>query len=156
MSTKSQNIHGRFYGLLSQMNGAEKDQIVWQYSNMLTTSLAEFLQKNPQGYARMIKEMQSTVDQITQGKEKVEKKAYIAERELKKRRSSILLRLQKAGINTTDWQAVNQFMRNPKIAGKTLGEMSTDEMDLLIPKLEAILAKDKLERERLIRIAQAN
>jgi hypothetical protein len=37
-------------------------------------------------------------------------------------------------------------MRNPKIAGKTLGEMDTDEMDLLIPKLESILAKDKAGR----------
>ncbi|MBD8348558.1 hypothetical protein [Dysgonomonas sp. HGC4] len=156
MSTKSQNIHGRFYGLLNQMKGAEKDALVWQYSNMLTTSLPEFLEKNPRGYAQMIKGMEQTVSEMTLQVERVEKKAYIADRELKKRRSAILLRLQKAGINTTDWQAVNKFMRNPKIAGKTLGEMSTDEMDLLIPKLEAILAKDKLEREKLIRLAQAN
>lgn len=144
MSTKSKNNpHARFYALLSNMKGADKDQLVWSYSNMLTTSLAEFLDKKPADYNTMLNDMQRIVGTTTPNNEKV---ALIIERELKKRRSAILLRLQKHGIDTTDWNAVNRFMRNPKIAGKTLGEMDTDEMDMLIPKLEAILAKDKADQ----------
>lgn len=145
MPTKRKyNPHARFYGLINQMQGADKDDLVWNYSHKLTTSLAEFLEKRPVDYQRMINDMQRTVDNMpTDSKSKT---AYIIERELKKRRSAILLRLQKIGIDTTDWKVVNKFMRNPKIAGKTLGEMDTDEMDLLIPKLESILAKDKADR----------
>jgi len=141
---KKHNPHARFYGLISQMKGAYKDDLVWNYSHKLTTSLSEFLEKRPADYQRMINDMQQTVDNMPIDSKN--KAAYIIERELKKRRSAILLRLQKMGIDTTDWKVVNKFMRNPKIAGKTLGEMDTDEMDLLIPKLESILAKDKADR----------
>ena len=142
MSTKKkQNPHARFHGLIGQMTGADKEKFVWEYSNMLTTSLAEFLEKRPADYQHMINDMQRIVNQIA--KENNAQEALIIERELKKRRSAILLRLQKIGIDTTDWSTVNKFMRNPKIAGKTLGEMDTDEMDMLIPKLESILTKNK-------------
>lgn len=147
MSTKRKNNpHARFFGLLAQMNGADKDELVWKYSNMLTTSLADFLEMQPTNYQRMINDMQRIVDQTPY--EAKGRTALIVERELKQRRSAILIRLQKMGIDTTSWPAVNKFMRNPKIAGKTLGEMDSDEMDLLIPKLEAILAKDKVNQLR--------
>lgn len=141
---KKHNPHARFYSLINQMQGADKDDLVWSYSHKLTTSLSEFLEKRPADYQRMINDMQRIVDSFPADTKS--KAAYIIERELKKRRSAILLRLQKMGIDTTDWKVVNKFMRNPKIAGKTLGEMDTDEMDLLIPKLESILAKDKADR----------
>ena len=139
---KKNNPFARFYYLLSQMNGANKEDLVWKYSNFLTNSLSEFMELLPANYQRMIADMQKIVNQIPQ--EEKGRNALIIERELKKRRSAILLRLQKHGINTTDWNTVNKFMRNPKIAGKTLGEMNIEEMDLLIPKLESILAKDKV------------
>lgn len=141
---KKHNPHARFYGLIAQMNGADKDELVWKYSHTLTTSLAEFYEKRPADYQRMINDMQRIVDQTPY--EAKGRTALIIERELKKRRSAILIRLQKLGIDTTNWNTVNKFMRNPKIAGKTLGEMDSDEMDMLIPKLESILAKDKADR----------
>jgi hypothetical protein len=143
MATKTDNPHGQFYSLLAKMKGQSKDNLVWKYSNMLTTSLSEFQEKKPEDYRRMIGDMQKIVNATT---DKTPATAYQAERELKKKRSAILHRLQKYGIDTTDWNVVNKFMRNPKIAGKTLGEMSVDEMNLLIPKLESILAKDKVDR----------
>lgn len=152
MSTKSKNNpHARFFGLLSCMKGADKEELIWRYSNMLTTSLAEFIEQKPADYNRMINDMQRIVNIGIHNKEKA---ALIIDRELKQRRSAILLRLQKLGIDTTRWDVVNKFMRNPRIAGKTLGEMDTDEMDLLIPKLEAILAKDKADvTKKLTKIA---
>jgi len=53
-----------------------------------------------------------------------------------------LHRLQKHGIDTTDWSRVNAFMRQPRIAGKTLGEMNEDELKALTKKLMKILEKD--------------
>lgn len=152
MATKKGNVHGRFYGLLNSMPGANKEELIWQYSNMLTTSLSEFYDKNPNGYKQMISAMQRMVSESNQET----KTAYIIDRELKNRRSAILHRLQKMGIDTTNWDVVNKFMRNPRIAGKTLGEMDTDEMDLLIPKLEAIAIKKKAEAARLAYLAQNN
>lgn len=144
---KKNNPHARFYGLIGKMKGADKDQLVWRYSNMLTTSLSEFLEKRPADYQRMIYDMQKIVNTAS-------KSAYQEEREIKKKRSAILLRLQKYGIDTTDWNIVNRFMSNPRIAGKTLGEMTADEMDMLIPKLESILNKDKLDHIR--KVSQLN
>ena len=144
MRTKTNNPHARFYGLLSAMKGADKNELVWKYSNMLTTSLSEFYEKQPAQYHIMIHDMQQIVNKME--KDEISKTALIIERELKQRRSAIMLRLQKMGIDTTDWSKVNHFMRNPKIAGKTLGEMDSEEMDLLLPKLEAILAKDKANK----------
>lgn len=143
MPTKTNNPHGQFFKLLGKMKGQTKDALVWKYSNMLTTSLNEFQAKKPDDYKRMIGDMQQMVKATI---DKTPATAYQVERELKNKRSAILHRLQKYGIDTTDWNVVNKFMRNPKIAGKTLGEMSVDEMELLIPKLEAILSKDKVNQ----------
>lgn len=141
---KKHNPHARFYGLIAQMNGADKDELVWKYSHTLTTSLAEFYEKRPADYQRMINDMQRIVDQTPY--EAKGRTALIIEREIKQRRSAVLIRVQKLGIDTTNWNTVNKFMRNPKIAGKTLGELSADELDMLIPKLESMLAKDKANR----------
>ncbi|MPN45710.1 hypothetical protein SDC9_193280 [bioreactor metagenome] len=76
--------------------------------------------------------------------------------ELKRLRSAVLHRLQKHGIDTTDWNRVNAFMRQPRIAGKTLGEMSIEELKLFIPKMQAILSKDKAVRDEYERLARIN
>jgi hypothetical protein len=154
MATKNKNQHARFYGLLAKMNGADKDDIVWQYSDMLTTSLSEFLSKKPQKYARMIVDLQQIVDSCP--KNDTEKEKLVKDRELKKRRSAILVRLQRYGIDTTNWTEVNRFMRQPKIAGKTLGEMSIEEMNRLISKLESILTKTRAKTEQLNILAKNN
>ena len=142
MSTKKYNPHSQFFTLLASMPGTDKEELVWRYSNMLTTSLSEFYQKQPGSYSMMIRDMQRIISQSAKPDDKTK---LIIDRELKRRRSAILHRLQKMGIDTTNWSVVNKFMRNPRIAGKTLGEMDTEEMDLLIPKLEAIMRKDEAD-----------
>lgn len=145
MPIKNYNPHSQFYALLASMPGADKEELVWEYSHKLTTSLAEFYKKRPTQYKKMISDMQRTISQSAKPDDRTK---LIIDRELKRRRSAILLRLQKMGIDTTNWSAVNKFMRNPKIAGKTLGEMDTEEMDMLIPKLESIMQKDKADQTK--------
>lgn len=62
---------------------------------------------------------------------------------MKKKRSAVLIRLQRIGIDTTNWAAVNAYLRSPRISGKPLYELTTVELDMLIPKLESILKKQK-------------
>lgn len=65
----------------------------------------------------------------------------IGERAVKRQRSGVLKRLQLLGIDTTDWDSVNTFLCNPRIAGKPLYKLDGEELQALIPKLEAILKK---------------
>lgn len=65
----------------------------------------------------------------------------VGERELKRRRSVVLKRMQKIGVDTSDWGAVNAFCLDTRIAGKKFRELEEEELLMLIPKLEAILKK---------------
>lgn len=65
----------------------------------------------------------------------------IIDREMKRRRSAVLKRLQWLGVDTTDWGAVNAFCLAPRIAGKKFRELGCEELISLIPKLESILNK---------------
>jgi mevalonate kinase len=143
--------HARFYVLLRQIPQADKEEFVWQYSHLKTTSLSEFYESDPAQYRQMINDMQKLVNEMDGYKPNDAKTA-----ELKKLRSAILHRLQKHGIDTTDWNRVNAFMRQPRIAGKTLGEMSIEEMKELIPKMQSILAKDRVKQKEIERLQQLN
>ena len=139
-------IYDRFFALLNQIPADDKEelkeQLVWQYSNMLTTSLKEFAKQKPNEYKRMLDDMQVQVEKCNP--------TQFRKAETKRLRSAILHRLQKYGIDTTQWPVVNKFLEQPRIAGKRLYDLSNDEMSALIPKLENILKKDmeRAERER--------
>lgn len=135
-----------FFSLLRQMPGAEKEQIVWQYSGMLTTSLREFYAKKPEEYRRMLADLQLKINVGRSGVDPT----------IKSLRSSILHRLQKHGVDTTNWGKVNAFLAQPRIAGKMLFEMNADEMRKLIGKLEIILIKDAEKRDEEVKISQSN
>jgi len=69
-------------------------------------------------------------------------------------RSIILKLLTEIGIydNKGNWERVNQYMMNPKIAGKLLYQLSVEEMKELQKKLRSIKTKQYLqidERKRL-------
>ncbi|MEL3904429.1 MAG: hypothetical protein P1P63_04890 [Treponemataceae bacterium] len=156
----SKTLFARFYVLLAQMPGVDKEDLVWQYSGLLTTSLREFHERKPYEYVRMINDMQRTIDEMNANKPRATPSKRAAQpestAELKRLRSAILHRLQKHGIDTTDWNRVNAFMRQPRIAGKTLGEMSIDELKAFIPKMQSILSKDKEIRDEYERMARMN
>lgn len=63
------------------------------------------------------------------------------QKELKFYRSAVLKRLQKIGVDTTSWQAVNSYLSDKRIAGGPMYTLSVEQLKLLIPKLERICAK---------------
>lgn len=140
------STHAAFFGLLRKLPHLSKSDLVWEYSNMLTDSLSEFHQLNPEGYAAMIYDLQKMAEKMKQN----------PKTEIKKLRSGILHRLQKHGVDTTNWNEVNRFMEQPRIAGKKLYEMSIDEMKDLIKKLENILKKDERKQAEIQRLTQQN
>lgn len=141
------NPHKQFFELLQKMPGAGKESLVWLYSGMLTTSLREFLKEKPEDYKRMIADLQMKINNPGKSNQ---------DPEIKRLRSSILHRLQKHGVDTTNWASVNIFLQQPRIAGKRLYEMTGPEMQSLIKKLESILAKDEEFRNKEIRISNCN
>ena len=147
------SIHARFFGLLRLMPGQSKEDLVWEYSNMRTDSLSEFCETDPSGYARMVNDLQ----QIANSMKKQEQPSKITTSAVTKQyRSAILKRLQKHGVDTTNWDRVNGFMENPRIAGKRLYEMTDQEMIEFIPKMENILKKDKKRQEETERLTLMN
>lgn len=141
----SKSPFDKFYALLAQMPNADKEDLIWQFSNMATISLKEFYAKQPENYKRMIAAMQAEVNK--QNGQNVE---------VKQLRSAILNRLQRYGVDTTSWARVNQFLQQPRIAGKRLYEMSIGEMRDLIPKLEMILQKAEKAKEKELELTIKN
>lgn len=67
-------------------------------------------------------------------------------RERKKWRSSALHQLQLYGIDTTDWSKVNEFCKQPRIAGKEFGNLDCEELEALTKKMRAIIRKRDKEQ----------
>ena len=127
MSTR--NYH-RFYALLSRLPGGDRDDmketLVSSFTDGRTTSLREMTQKE---YNAMC----ASLEERTGWKE-----------QLRKKRSLCLKLMQKAGVDTTDWQRINDFCRSPKIAGKEFAQLGVDDLDALQVKLRAIMRKGGL------------
>lgn len=64
---------------------------------------------------------------------------------IKRLRSAVLKRLQKLGVDTTDWAKVDNFCLKPQISGKLFRHLTIEELTALIPKLESI-SKKSLQR----------
>jgi len=69
---------------------------------------------------------------------------YVEQR--RKKRSSCLKLMQKIGVDTTDWTAINNFCKSPKIAGKVFADLDIEELQLVSLKLRMILKK-KIDNE---------
>lgn len=136
---------GKFYALLKQMPGPDMEQVkeslVWQFTGMRTYSLREMKTGE---YEEMTRYMQGVIDRKPD------------EQIVKKLRSGILHRLQKHGVNTTNWDDVNRFLLNPRIAGKMLFQMDVEEMRELTGKLESILDKDARRQQDINRLMALN
>jgi len=69
---------------------------------------------------------------------------YVEQR--RKKRSSCLKLLQKIGVDTTSWTAINNYCKSPKIAGKVFADLDIEELQQLSLKLRMILKK-KIDNE---------
>ena len=117
--------YGRFYALLKKYPAIEKDDIVMQFTDGRTTHLRDMKASE---YIEMC-------DAI-EGKPRTSK---VDVQELKRARSSVLLRIGRLGISTIDnWDKIDRFCESPKIAGKKFAQMDIDELKALVKKLESI------------------
>lgn len=117
-----------FYALLKQHPNVDKDELVQQFTDGRTTSLKEMTDSE---YMQMIGAL--------------EEASAPARTELKRWRSSALLRIGRLGINTIDnWDGINAFVSSSKIAGKPFYDLSIAELQVLVRKLESIERKGGL------------
>lgn len=78
--------------------------------------------------------------------------------EVRRLRSNVLTLLTRMGIykNDDDWARVNQYMMNPRIAGKLLYLMTEPELKTLVRKLHSIMAKQQKAVDEEVRRAFLN
>ena len=119
--------YGRFYCLLKKLPEADKETLVSSFTNGRTLHLHEMSAKE---YAAMCASLEEHTGWRVQ---------------LKKKRSVCLKLMQQAGIDTTDWQRINDFCRHPRIAGKVFAKLTLADLDSLQTKLRAIMRKGGLK-----------
>lgn len=124
----------RFYSLLKKIpyEGDKEDlkcDLVSQGTNGRTSSLKEVTRKE---YDSICDTMEKLCP--NNGREKFEARR-------RKSRSVCLKLLQKIGVDTTDWNAINDYCKSPKIAGVPFRELDIEALDKLSIKLRVILKK---------------
>ena len=128
-----QNYH-RFYASLNRLSGGNtediKETLVSSFTDGRTTSLKEMTQKEYNAMCASLEERTGMKEQ------------------LKKKRSLCLKLMQKAGIDTTDWQRVNAFCEDPRIAGKVFARLTSEELEKLSVKLRSIQRKGGLKPKK--------
>ena len=98
----------QFYALLKQHPHVDKNELVMQFTDGRTSSLNEMADGE---YNQMIRALEDA--------------SAPSRIEIKRWRSSALLRIGRLGINTIDnWDAINTFVSSPKIAGKAFYDLS--------------------------------
>ncbi len=117
--------YSRFYTLLGRMAfDGDRDELkamlVGQFTGGRTDSLREMAWK----------EYDALCDHLDA--------ATAYSRTLRKKRSQCLHLMQRLGIDTTDWNRINDFCRDARIAGKSFARLAIDELDTLAVKLRAI------------------
>lgn len=122
--------YARFYTLLKKLPGADKETLVEQYTNGRTTHLRETTQ---QEYNKMCRDMEQVAG--------YDERMSDIRRELRRKRSVCLKLMQQLDIDTTDWNRVNAFCEDARIAGKAFRHISIDELEALAVKLRAIKRK---------------
>lgn len=121
--------YGWFYQLLRQSPEIDKESVVQVYTDGRTTHLHEMRDAE-------YREMCIALEDGSRGTDEAKN------RELRKARSSALLRIGRLGISTIDnWDGINAFCMSPKIAGKEFGRLSVGELRSLVSKLEAIIRR---------------
>lgn len=119
--------YAAFYALLKSMPGASKEDLVLQWTNGRTASLKEMSERE---YTLMIRQLRQQVDNLE---------------EKKKARSAVLKQFQLYGIDTTDWDAVDRFCCNARIAGKPFRYLTIPELKSLRVKMLSIRNKAELK-----------
>lgn len=126
--------YARFYALLKQMQGDSeqiKETLVLRFTKGRTDSLRQMRRDE---YEMMCEAMEAEIEHPGLSAEEFH-------RERKRLRSAVLHRMQRLGIDTSDWDVVDTFCLNTRIAGKEFARLSLAELEILISKLEAMRHK---------------
>lgn len=128
----------RFYMTFNKMKiiGDREDMkkdIVLQYTWNRTDSLREMTRKEYDACCDGIERLYGTRDAYREA--------------IRKHRATTLHLMQKIGIDTTDWQRINDFCRDPRIAGKNFAMLSGEELEALSVKLRIIKKKGGLKQK---------
>lgn len=122
--------YGRFYATLKRLPGADKDTLVEQYTNGRTTHLRLM---EPGEYERMCRDMERVAGYDER------REAYRSS--LKRARSGALHQMQLWGVDTADWERVNAFCSDRRIAGKDFRSLDVDELNKLNTKIRMMIRK---------------
>ena len=128
----------RFYALFNKIPyGGDRDEfkkeMVIRVTLGRTDSLRELTRREYQDLCEALEKVCPT---------SAEAKAREAAREELRRQRSICLRLmQKLGIDTTDWNRIDAFCQDGRIAGKPFRFISSEELEQLAKKLRSIERK---------------
>lgn len=116
-----------------------KKSIVMQYTWNRTDSLKEMTRKE-------YDECCAALEKLT-GQDEWRQKLR---EELRYRRSVCLKLMQKLGIDTSDWARINDFCRNPRIAGKPFAQITADGLERLAVKLRSIQRRGGLKPKKAV------
>jgi hypothetical protein len=126
----------RFYALLSDMpvecvsREELKEQLVHQYSGGRTVHLRELTEAE---YRTLMADMERLTGDVER------RERYRAE--LRRLRAQVLHQMQVWGVDTSDWNRVDAFCEDPRIAGKKFRFLSTGELEELSVKMRVIQRK---------------
>jgi phage terminase small subunit len=133
--------YAAFYGLLNRLPSSDKEalkeSIVLQYTDNRTCSLREMTLKE---YNAACAGMQKLVPPTFQ-------EQLLKVR--KKKRSEVLHQMQLLGINTADWNSVNAFCKDSRIAGKEFRDLDCEELDSLQVRIRTIRRKKEKQNANL-------
>lgn len=118
--------------LLKQLPHADKETLVWQYTQGRTKSLKKTSEWE---YGVMCRDMERVVNN--------DNKVALKQAALRKARSGVLHQLQIYGLDTTDWATVDAFCKNPRIASKPFRELTIKDLNEVNKKIRVIIKKEK-------------
>lgn len=130
--------YGRFYGLLRRLPGADKETMVYQYTNGRTDHLHLMTGEE---YELMCNEMERVAG--------YDKRRELQRKALRQARSGVLHQMQLWGVDTADWARVDAFCLDKRIAGKLFRDLDCEALNKLNTKLRMMRRKrDKKGEEK--------
>ena len=127
---ETERNYTRFYALLGKLPGADKETLVYQFTNGRPSHL-HLMAENE--YRSMCNEMERVAG--------YDERREAWRREMKRKRSAVLHQMQLLGVDTADWGKVDAFCQNKRIAGKVFRELDGEELDAMLVKLRIIRRK---------------
>lgn len=127
---ETERNYTRFYALLGKLPGADKETLVYQFTNGRTSHL-HLMAENE--YRSMCNEMERVAG--------YDERREAWRKEMKRKRSAVLHQMQLLGVDTADWGKVDAFCQNKRIAGKVFRELDGEELDAMLVKLRIIRRK---------------